>query len=79
MITYRPDRRAKKVGALKLTKILEAKYLPEDHMTEVIVYDLDLEYFRGLADAGFAEAREMLEALEKHGSLRLRRSSDEQQ
>lgn len=76
-ILWRPDRPTNhSIKAKQLSEILEKKYFGAEgaeNMLEVRVFDTDLGYFEGLADAGMAEAREIIEALSAHSCVVLKK------
>lgn len=77
-ILWRPDRPTNhSVKNKQLSQILESKYFSgegAENMIEVRVFDTDLGYFEGLADAGMAEAREIIDALSAHACIVLKRT-----
>jgi hypothetical protein len=76
-ILWRPDRPINSsVKNKRLSQILEEKYFSgegAENMLEVRVFDVDLGYFEGLADAGMAEAREIIDALSAHSCVVLKK------
>lgn len=76
-ILWRPNRPTNSsVKNKQLAAILEAKYFAgeaAENTLEVRVFDTDTAYFEGLADAGMAEAHDIIEALNKHACIVLKK------
>lgn len=78
-IRWRPDRpTSTAVENKRLNEILEKKYFPDPdagEVTEVRVFDQDIDFFRGLAAAGIAEARDIVAALEKFSTIIIKKDA----